>query len=195
MAKGAAEALRGGMTALREYSPDLARSVREKEEKTDRDEDALGSYLVKLGSCPLSEEDNARIGKLLKLIGDIERIADHGVNLLESAEEMKKKEMAFTPDAMEELGRICGAVEEILELALRTFLENDEQAAVRVEPLEQDIDRLKEQLRTSHVLRLQQGRCSMEAGFIWVDVLTALERSAAHCTNIALCVMDAAHHK
>ncbi len=194
LAQSAAGALRGGLASLRELTPALGKSVREKEAFTDRCEDMLGTYLVRLSASRVSAEDSARAAGLLKAIGDFERIADHGVNLLESAEELCEKGLSLSSEAVRELGVIASAVQEILGDALRAFLEDDLQAAGRVEPLEQVIDGLKEKLRTSHILRLQQGTCSIEGGFIWSDILTNLERVSDHCSNIAGCVIDTANN-
>jgi phosphate:Na+ symporter len=194
MAQSASAALKCSIAALFEAPSGFARSIRENEEKTDHYEDMLGTYLVKLGARSVGNADSEEAASLLKLIGDFERIADHAVNLLESAEEMEKKALTFTADAASELRNITSAVEEILDLSLESFLNRDVNTAARVEPLEQVIDELKEQLRTRHILRMQQGDCTMDAGFIWSDLLTDLERTADHCSNIAGCIMDAAHH-
>nr|WP_325195360.1 Na/Pi cotransporter family protein [uncultured Oscillibacter sp.] len=194
MAKTSVSALQEGLTVLRSYSPELAASIREKEERTDHYEDILGTYLVQLSTRQISEADSAEAAKLLKMIGDFERISDHAVNLVESAEEMQAKQLAFSATASSELAVISSAVEEILELSLTAFLSDDLNAATMIEPLEQVIDQLKEQLRTHHILRLQQGGCSIDAGFVWSDLLTNLERTADHCSNIAGCVIDMAHH-
>ncbi len=193
MAREAVDSLKEALECLKEYKPHLAHSIRAKEDKTDHYEDILGTYLVKLSTRPISGEDSAEAAKLLKMIGDFERISDHAVNLLESAEELRGKELAFTDAAGLELEVITSAVREILDLSLRAFLEDDLECAVMVEPLEQVIDRLKEQMRTRHILRLQQGNCSIDAGFIWSDLLTDLERTSDHCSNIAGCVMDMVH--
>ncbi|MDE7434676.1 MAG: Na/Pi cotransporter family protein [Lachnospiraceae bacterium] len=194
MAKAATEALKDGLSSLQEYSPELAKDVREKEELTDHYEDMLGTYLVKLSSFQIGESDSAEAAKLLKIIGDFERISDHAVNLVESAEEMQEKDLRFTSAAKTELATISAAVNEILDLALGAFLDNDVKAASMVEPLEQVVDHLKEQLRTNHILRLQQGGCTIDAGFVWADLLTDLERTSDHCSNIAGCIMDIARH-
>lgn len=186
--------LKEAMKALGTCTPELAREVRSKEEKTDYYEDILGTYLVRLSARPISQEDSAEAAKLLKVIGDFERIADHGVNLVETAEEMETRGLVFTHPAAAELDILFSAVREILDLALRAFLEEDRKAASLVEPLEQVIDQLKEQMRTRHILRMQQGLCSMDAGFVWSDLLTNLERTADHCSNIAGCVLDMADH-
>jgi phosphate:Na+ symporter len=190
MAQTAVAALSDAITALDDYSPALAERVRRREEKTDHYEDMLGTYLVRLSARKISAEDSTEAAKLLKMIGDFERISDHGVNILEAAEELRDKGLRFTPQAKKELSVLTGAVEEILVLALGAFQSNDLALAYQVEPLEQVIDGIKEQLRTRHIYRLQQGQCSMAAGFIWSDLLTDLERTADHCSNIAGCVID-----
>ena len=192
MAETAVSALKDSLISLRSYSPELAASIREKEELTDHYEDLLGTYLVKLSAKQISEADSAEAAKLLKMIGDFERISDHAVNLLESAEELANKGLAFTASAISELEVISSAVNEILDLSLTAFEADDLQSAAMVEPLEQVIDGLKEQMRTRHILRLQQGTCSIPAGFIWADLLTNLERTSDHCSNIAGCVLEMA---
>lgn len=193
MARTAVDAIKEGMSCLRDLSPELAASVREREEKTDYYEDILGTYLVKLSTKQISEADSAEAAKLLKIIGDFERISDHAVNILESAEEMRDKGLTFTDAAVSEINIIVLAVNEILDLSLTAFLSDDLNAASMVEPLEQVIDGMKEQLRTRHILRMQQGACSIDAGFVWSDLLTNLERTSDHCSNIAGCVIDMAH--
>jgi phosphate:Na+ symporter len=194
MAQTAVRALKDGMFSLYRYSPELAASVREKEEKTDHYEDILGTYLVKLSARQISSADSEEAAKLLKMIGDFERIADHAVNLLETAEEMERKALTFSETAVTELKVITSAVEEVLDLSLAAFLNQDKDDASMVEPLEEVIDLLKEQLRTRHILRLQQGECTIDAGFVWSDLLTNLERTSDHCSNIAGCVMEMDQH-
>ena len=135
-----------------------------------------------------------RAAALLKIIGDFERISDHAVNLLAASEELRSKGLDFSATAEKELKVLIGAVSEILNTAERAFSEKDLAAAAQVEPLKQVIGALKEQMRTRHILRMQQGHCSIEAGFVWSDLLTDLERTADHCSNIAGCVLDAANH-
>lgn len=194
MAKVATETLIEGLRSLHQFSPELAADIREKEAVTDRYEDMLSTYLVHLSSRQISERDSAEAAKLLKIIGDFERIADHGVNLLESAEEMKEKCVTFTESAQSEFNVISSAVCEILNLALTAFLNDDIKSAEKVEPLEQVINILKEKLRTKHIIRMQKGTCSIDAGFIWSDLLTNLERTSDHCSNIAGCVIDIVHY-
>ena len=192
MAETAVSALRESLRVLRDYSAETAAAVRDMETKTDHYEDILGTYLVKLSARQISEPDSREAAKLLKMIGDFERIADHAVNLVESAEELQDKGLRLTDAAVKELTVISAAVGDILDLSLTAFLRNDLTAAAKVEPLEQVIDRLKERLRTRHILRLQKGGCTIDAGFAWLDLLTNLERTADHCSNIAGCVIDAA---
>lgn len=194
MANISIEALKDGLKVLHTYNPDLAVSIRETEEKTDHYEDILGTSLVKISACQINEADSAEAAKLLKIIGDFERISDHAVNLLESAEEIKEKQITFTQAGEKELFVISSAVNEILDLALTAFLNNDTATAATVEPLEYIIGNLKEKLRTHHITRLQQGECSIDAGFIWSDLLTNLKRTSDHCSNIAGCILEMAHN-
>ena len=192
LALSAQEALKNGILCLNSYDPELANKVRLLEDKTDHYEDILGSYLVKLSTQAINEYDSAEAAGLLKVIGDFERIADHAVNLVESSEELHTKEISLTTPAINELKIICNAVEEVVELAKVAFINNDLLSAGKVEPLEEVIDDLKEILRTNHIRRLQRGNCSIEAGFVWSDLLTGLERVSDHCSNIAVCMIDMA---
>ena len=194
MASCAARALENALTAFDAYTPELAQSIREDEERCDHYEDIIGTYLVQLSSRTMSQCESEEATELLKTIGDFERISDHAVNVLESAEELREKGLAFSDTAQEEYGVLAGAVREILHLAINAFAAGDSAAAAQVEPLEEVIDKLKEQMRTRHILRMQRGACSIEAGFVWSDLLTDLERISDHCSNIAGCVLDAAQH-
>lgn len=194
MADTAALALGQGLQSLLDFSPELSHSVREDENRTDHYEDILGTYLVKLSALQISEADSAEAAMLLKALNDFERIGDHALNLVESAEELQEKNLSFSEAARHELAVLTRAVGEIVELSFSAFRENDLTKAYQVEPLEQVIDDLKEKLRVHHILRLQQGSCSIETGFVWSDILTALERVGDHCSNIAGCVIDLAHH-
>ena len=194
MAACAAEALNRGLDAFSAYTPELAEGIRRDEKRCDRYEDALGTYLVRLSTQQMGAAESEEATELLKTIGDFERISDHAVNVLESAEELRTKGLTFSKTAQRELDVLSKAVRDILALALRAFREQDMDAAGQVEPLEQVIDGLKEQMRTRHILRLQQGQCSIETGFVWCDLMTDLERTSDHCSNIAGCVIDAAQH-
>lgn len=194
MANVAVKAMENGIVALNNYTPALAESIREDEDLTDHYEEILGSYLVKLSGRQMSEHESATAAKLLRVIGDFERISDHSVNLIESVEELKEKEIEFSPSAARELTVLTDATREVMALALAAFVNNDISAAIEVEALEQVIDRLKEMLRARHILRLQQGNCTIAAGFVWSDLLTNLERVSDHCSNIAGCVLDMAQN-
>ncbi len=185
-------AIRGGIESLHGCSSELSQKICDAEEKTDHYEDILGTYLVKLSGKQISAADSAEAAKLLRMIGDFERISDHGVNLLKSAEEMNEKKIKFTEAAEGELDVILGAANEILELTHRAFADNDIDAALSVEPLEQVIDILKEKLRAQHIGRMQRGECTIDAGFVWSDLLTNIGRTSDHCSNIAACVIDMA---
>ena len=194
MAEHAVRALKDSLTAIGSYSPALAEQIRQDEELCDHYEDILSTYLVKLSAEQMGAAESEEAAALLKSIGDFERISDHAVNTLESAEELRDKNLAFSPNAVAEFSVLAGAVSEILDLSLRCFENNDCSVAAEVEPLEQVIDMLKESMRTRHIRRLQQGGCSIELGFILSDLLTGLERTSDHCSNIAGCVIDTAQH-
>ena len=190
MASEAISAFRLALSGITAYDAAAAASIREIEESTDRYEDILGTYLAKLSRSQVSDEDSAAVTKLLKVIGDFERISDHAVNLLEAAEELREKRITLSPAAQSELCVLCGAVGEILSLRERAYLEGDAALALEIEPLEQVIDQLKGALRDRHIARLQDGICTVETGFIWSDLLTNLERVSDHCSNIAVGILD-----
>ena len=194
MADTAAATLKAAMDSLLAYTPELGKQVRELEEKPDHYEDILGTYLVKLSALKISLADSNEAAMLLKALNDFERIGDHALNLVESAEELNEKSLSLSDAAKHEISVLIRAVSEIVELSFEAFRTNDLQKAYLVEPLEQVIDDLKEKLRIHHILRLQQGACSIETGFVWSDLLTALERVGDHCSNIAGCVVDMDHH-
>lgn len=194
MASYSMESLRESLNAITAYNQKTAEHIREDEAKTDHYEDIIGSYLVKLSARKIGESDSALAAEYLRIIGDFERIADHSVNILESAEEMQQKGIAFSAAALQEYATMAGAVHEVTALAYDSFVSGDVQAARQVEPLEQVIDDLKEEMRTRHIRRMQQGSCGIEAGFIWSDLLTNLERVSDHCSNIACCMIEGADH-
>ena len=194
MAYYASGALKKAIDCVMEFDPKSAQEVRESEDETDKYEDMLGTYLLKLGAEPLSDAASEEVTELLKLIGDFERIGDHAVNIIESAEELHDKQLEFSRSAKYELSVMTAAVGEVMDLAVKAFAENDAQAASCVEPLEQVVDDLKNELRTRHILRMKKSECSIEAGFVWSDLLTNLERVSDHCSNVALCVLDLKKH-
>lgn len=194
MASYSMEALRESLTAVGGDPAQSAEHIRGDEAKTDHYEDIIGSYLVKLSARKIGENDSALAAEYLRLIGDFERIADHSVNILEAAEEMRRKGIVFSPAAQGEYAVMAAAVREVTALAYDAFVTGGLSAAKQVEPLEQVIDDLKEEMRTRHIRRMQQGNCGIEAGFIWSDLLTDLERVSDHCSNIACCMIEGVDH-
>jgi len=192
MAQAAGQALEDALRCLRAYDPETAARVRENEDRTDRYEDMLNAYLVKVSSLQLGVDDTAEAAVLLKVIGDYERIADHAANLVESAEELKNKDLCFSEQGTAELSVLCGAVGEVFRQAHLAFCSGDAAAAHGVQALEEVIDDRKEALRSRHIARLQSGRCSIDLGFVWSDLLTDLERISDHCSNVAACVLELA---
>jgi len=195
MAENSVKAFKEGLNLLDTFNPKKADKIREGESRVDHLEDVLGTYLVKLSAQQVSDEESIQISKLLKAIGDFERISDHSVNIVESAEELHEKQITFSSVASKELNNMTLAVSEILDLASMAFIYNNLDIARKVEPLEQVIDDLKASMRNGHISRLQSGECSIEAGFVWTDLLTNLERAADHCSNVAVCTLDAAENK
>ncbi len=193
MASSSIDAFQKSVDCVLKYDERTAETIRKAEDNTDHLEDLIGTYLLKLTSHHLGEEESVKTTEYLKLIGDYERIADHAVNILESAEEMKSKRVVFSERAVTEYKMICDAVIEILNLSFQAFSKEDISSARKTEPLEQVIDMMKENLRTRHLIRLQKGECSVAAGFVWSDLLTNLERVSDHCSNISGCVLDTAY--
>lgn len=189
------ESLVQSIRLLDAYDEKGADEVRKIEDKVDIYEDVLGSYLVKLSARSMTEDDSHEVSKLLHMIGDFERISDHAVNIIESAEEMKDKEIAFSEDARKQLSMMYGAVGEILSITEEAFAHNDLKIASKVEPLEQVVDYLKGNIKHQHILRLQKSECTIEHGFVLSDILTNLERVSDHCSNIAGCIIEMSRHE
>ncbi|MBR2335409.1 MAG: Na/Pi cotransporter family protein [Clostridia bacterium] len=190
MAKVAIGSLQKSLLLLDNYDEKIADEIREEEGKVDIYEDALGSYLVKLSSRSMDEDDSAEVTKLLHMIGDFERISDHSVNVVESAEEIRDKNVCFSDQAIKELETMKAAVSEILGMTLDALESGDVDKALAVEPLEQVVDYLRDQIKLNHTIRLQKNLCSIELGFILSDILTNLERVSDHCSNIAGCIVE-----
>jgi len=186
MAELTRSSYRDAVALLDNYSEEKALAIRETEGVIDRYEDKLGTYLVKLSGSDLSGEDSHEVGRLLHSIGDFERISDHAVNLVDAAEEIHSKKISFSDKAKTELGVIAAAVNEILDLTVDSFNTDNAVLASEVEPLEEVIDNLKDTLRKRHVSRLQEGKCTIELGFVFSDLLTNYERISDHCSNIAV---------
>lgn len=194
MAQTACQSLQEALSLLDAYDGKKAEKVREMEEKVDSYEDKIGTYLVHVSALNLDEPDAREITKLLHLIGDFERISDHAVNFVESAEEIRDKKLPFTPEARHEIETITSAVQEILSMAYDCFIHNDLREAALVEPLEQVVDLLRDKIRLNHVLRLQKSECTIEQGFVLSDLLTNFERVSDHCSNIAGCILELSQH-
>ena len=194
MATEAFEGFRLSIQSITDYTPEIAERIRAIEDNTDHYEDILGTYLTKLSNHQVSDEDSAIITKLLKAIGDFERISDHAVNVLESVEELREKGIEFSPAAREEISMLCAATNEILTLTETAYINNDIATAYDVEPLEQVIDNLKTLLRNNHIVRLREGTCTVETGFVWSDLITNFERVSDHCSNVAVGIIDVSEH-
>lgn len=166
------------------------RMVGETESVIDRYEDKLGTYLMKITSKSLSQSQSEEVSKYLHTISDFERISDHALNISEAAKEIHDKDLQFSPEACHELDVIESAVREILSIAVGAFVENDPQRAARVEPLEEIIDGLCDEMKSHHVDRLQSGICTLNQGFVFNDLLTNYERVADHCSNIAVAIIE-----
>lgn len=173
-----------------DWNEDMAKQIEADEEHLDRYEDKLGTYLVKLSEQSLNKSESNRINQLLHCIGDFERMGDHALNILDSARELKDKRLSFSDEAMSELKVIISALQEILDLAFDSFFESDIQKAGRVEPLEDVIDVLQQELRTRHIGRLQRGECTIQLGFVYSDLLANVERISDHCSNIAVDLIE-----
>jgi len=190
MARCAGEALHMALTTFENYSPELAESIRENESRCDRYEDELGTYLVRLSAQQLSDAESEEATELLKIIGDFERISDHALNVAEAAQEIHQKGITFSGDARHELSVLTDALREILHNAIRAFIIEDLELAKRVEPLEELIDALCDEMKLHHVDRLQKGTCTLSQGFVFNDLLTNYERVADHCSNIAVAMIE-----
>ena len=194
MADLSVKTLKESLKCLTDYSEDLAKKIRRHENDTDKYEDMLNTYIVRLSGQQLSGADSIEATKLLKMVGDFERIADHAVNIVESAEEIHEKDIKFSDAAKKEMDVMTAALNEVTDRALKTFKEDDIEEALMVEPLETVIDNLKEKLRTNHIIRLRTGVCGAEAAYVWSDLLNDMERVSDHCSNIAGCVLDIANN-
>ena len=190
MAERAAGNLLAAMALRTDYSDKDFQAVAETESLIDRYEDKLGTYLMKITSRSLSSSQSEEVSKFLHTISDFERISDHALNISETAKEIHDKEMVFSPAAVRELEVMESALREILSISVAAFVANDVQQAVRVEPLEEIIDGLCDEMKSHHVDRLQSGACTLDQGFVFNDLLTNYERVADHCSNIAVAIIE-----
>ena len=193
MAEISVDTISKSFSLLDDYNENVYAAVIKGEDKVDKYEDRLGSYLVKVSSLELSVEDSVEATRLLHIINDFERISDHAVNVLQSAEEISEKKLQFSGDAKRELSVMINAVKEIVNLAYDSFINKNLDSAIQVEPLEQVVDNLKDAIKSRHIARLQKGECTIELGFVLTDLLTNLERVSDHCSNIAGCMLELAH--
>ena len=195
MAETARLNLIDSMRLLDDYTPALFDKVQATEDLVDQFEDKLGTYLVKLTALELTVEQSERVSKYLHALSDFERISDHAVNISENAQEKNDKRVRFSADAEHELHVLNSAIEEILAMSIKSFIDDDISTAYRVEPLEERIDVLCDEMKLRHVDRLQRGECSLEHGFLFNDLLTNFERVADHCSNIAIALIELHAHE
>ena len=193
MAQQAQSGLLKAMSLVHIWNDQVSDEVVEQEAQVDHYEDALGTYLVQLSGLPLTVDDNRTVNTLLYSLSDLERISDHSLNLRKSALEVRDKQVTFSHQALEDLNLVEWAVQDIVNLTVQAFANQDNNAARQVEPLEQVIDEIVHQVRSRHVERLQNGQCSITNGFILADLLTCYERVADHCSNVAVAMIEVAH--
>ena len=194
MAELSTKSLLDAISLFDSFDQKLADSIRDIEDKVDNLEDAIGSYLIKVSERTTDPADSEQITKLLHIIGDYERISDHAVNVVESCEEIRDKKLSFSDEANREIGVLCKAVKEILELAYVAFINNDLDAAFKIESLEQVVDDLRDKIKLNHIIRLQKSECTIEHGFVLSDILTNFERVSDHCANVGGCVVEIAKY-
>lgn len=186
MAELTLETLRTSLEVVMEYDQKKCNEVIDNENSIDLYEDKIGSYILKISSKDLSETDSKIVSMMLHTIGDLERISDHAVNIIEAAGEMHTKKIKFSDQALRELKVMIKAVSEILDMSINSFINADVNLAKCVEPLEDVIDQLRNELKSRHIERLRSGKCTIELGFILQDLLTNFERVSDHCSNIAV---------
>lgn len=190
MATYTKEALLLAIQVVDKFDNTMADKVEELENIVDHYDDEIGSYLVKLSSHDLTEKDSQQLSVLLHCIGDFERIADHAINIVDAAREMTDKEQSFSKKAQEELAVYTSAIKDIVNTAFLVFQEEDLKLATVIEPLEEVIDCLSEEVKKRHLKRLRKGKCSIEMGFVLADLTTNYERVSDHCSNIALAMLQ-----
>jgi len=186
MAEYTRQAIMTSLDLIVGYDEEKAQFVKQTETLTDKYEDRLGTYLVRLSSNNLTEEDSHSVSRMLHSLSDLERISDHALNLCGTALEIKEKNIQFSNDAKRELGVTIQALREIVDITIDSFVHDDFEKAAHVEPIEQVIDKLKDELKARHIDRLQKGECTVQLGFVFSDLLTNIERVSDHCSNIAV---------
>ncbi|HRU98599.1 MAG TPA: Na/Pi cotransporter family protein [Ruminococcus sp.] len=173
-----------------EYSDETADSIIEREDIIDKFEDKINSYLIKISKASVTGADSRRVSKMMHCVGNFERISDHAVNLVESAQEMHEKGISFSAECVSEIKIINDAITENINKAIESYISNDLAVAHKVEPLEEVVDNLSTELKNRHIRRLQNDECTVELGYIFQDILTNLERISDHCSNIAGCLIE-----
>lgn len=172
------------------YDKELDRKVVDNETALDNYEDKLNGYLVKISKESITGADSRKVSKMMHIVGNLERISDHAVNLAESAKEMAEKGISFSPDGKNEVAVITEAIAENIDKALDAYIHDDLALAHKIEPLEEVVDNISKALKSRHIHRLQNDECTVELGYIFQDVLTNLERISDHCSNIAGCMIE-----
>ncbi len=195
MIKDSAEALRLASSLVKKYDAKTMQRIVELEDKTDKYEDALGTYLVKLSSKNLSLHDNRMLNTILYTVADVERVCDHALLVGKAAQEMNEKEIKFSSQAYKELEILESAVGDVLDKSVAAYENFDYNLSVKVEPQEQVVDSLVREVKSRHVRRLRDGKCTVEYGFVLEDLLTSFERIADHCSNIAVEIMQVGEGK
>ncbi len=190
MAELTRTSLKKSLDLIFNYQEYIIDEIREEENLSDKYEDKLGTYLVRLSNNKLSESESHQTARLLHSIGDFERIGDHALNICKLAQEMHQKGIIFSEDGRKEVGIISNAVKEIINMSIDSFVNDDIELASHVEPLEQVVDKLEKQLKSLHIARLQNNECTIELGFIFTDLLNNFERISDHCSNLAVYTMQ-----
>ncbi|MDR1559089.1 MAG: Na/Pi cotransporter family protein [Clostridiales bacterium] len=178
------------LSLFERFDEKVAKKLRDNEQMLDSYEDKLGTYLVKLSSRELSDADSWEVSRMLHAIGDLERLGDHGLNLLESAQELNDRGIEFSPPALEDLKVVKSALREVVDMTQRAFIDRDLKLARQIEPMEQVVDELVHSVRSRHIKRLQNGDCAIETGFVWSDIMVNFERISDHCSNLALSLIQ-----
>ncbi len=191
MADTSKNAMSEAIKSINNYSDKAYEKVCKIEDKNDHYEDIIGTYLVELSSKnTLNETESKEVSKMLKVIDDLERLADHAINIVEDSKEIRSQNLTLSEEAVRELDKMTGAVNEIVALAIKAFKENSLELALKIAPLEEVIDGLKESLRANHIDRVKNGECTIETGFIWTDLIINLERVGDHCNDIGAEIID-----
>ena len=190
MAMLATDSFSKALNNMKNYSADTVEEIKRTEELIDKYDDIIGSYLVKLSGGDMNVDDSRSMSVLLHCINDFERISDHARNMAENAEEMKEKGITLSDECLRDMDVFFGAIEEILQITVKSFQENDYELAKHVEPLEDTIDALCLEMKNRHVIRLRTGECSFFTGMYYEDIVTDAERVSDHCSNVAIYLIE-----